>query len=105
MLNFTLSIIFIIMFIIMMSIIGVSFVKNKKITRKKLFLVIIILSALLSGYLYKILGSSKQLRHYDLEKTIEKLGGMEIIIQKIRQRVAEHPEDKQGREILKKLLK
>lgn len=69
------------------------------------FFMIAIISGGVAATLYTLTGSAPALLHFELEKTIQSLGGMDAIIRAIEKRVAEHPEDAEGRAILDKLRK
>lgn len=55
--------------------------------------------------LYALTGSARALQHWQLLKTVQAMGGLDSIIRKIEKRVAEHPEDEKGRDILERLQK
>ena len=95
----------ILMLALMLTWVAIPFLQAGKSLLSRPFLVITFCSTLLTLSLYRITGSAPLLEHYQLEKSIQALGGMEAIIHAIEKRVAEHPEDKRGREILDKIRK
>lgn len=100
-----LPVLLILMFASMLGLVALTFRMAGKPLLSAPFCTITFFSALVSYTLYSATGSAPELAHYELEKTIQALGGMDAIVRAIEKRVAEHPEDKQGREILNKIKK
>lgn len=97
-----------------LSVLAVPFVianKNNKIIFTKNFMIISLLMVTLAFGIYQIIGNQRALQswfaygkeHYQLQETVEALGGVPGMIAQIKMKLQANPEDAQGWLILGKL--
>lgn len=72
-------------------------------TFKKIPKVIMGLLMVFCFAMYGLTGNQASLEHYELMQAFQKLGGLDGAISKIEAHLRAHPDDKKGREILRKL--
>jgi cytochrome c-type biogenesis protein CcmH/NrfG len=105
------SLLFILLFVAL-TLIALPFIKNKS-YRSKSFIGTIVFSIIFTVSLYQLTSNSTALKtwlttgqqHYQLAEEVNQLGGIDNIILKIKQRLAENPNDVSGWLILSKIYR